>query len=270
MSMVSWRLYDWFLGRGEELRPHMRCAMLSPRSREPVMPRGPHAADLDLFAADQHPRLRTAVEELSWLLDRGYAEPSALKLVGDRHALRVRQRTAVLRSACGDSQRHLRASHRVPAGQLARGSLAIDGFNCIITVESALCGGVLLRGRDGALRDLASVHGSYRHIDETREAVMLLGARVSEAASVSWYLDRPVSNSGRLRDLILDVGQSLGQTWTCELVFDPDKVLRECSGVIASSDAGILNACGAWVDLPSAVVAAMPDAWIVDLGSEGT
>ncbi len=64
--------------------------------------RGPHPEDTQLFAPEYWPRLREATRDLSWLLSRGYASPSALKLVGDRYSLNVRQRIAVARCACGE------------------------------------------------------------------------------------------------------------------------------------------------------------------------
>ena len=60
--------------------------------------RGPHPQDAELFASETHPTLREAVNHLSWLLTRGYAERSSLKLVGDRFGLQERQRRAVMRS----------------------------------------------------------------------------------------------------------------------------------------------------------------------------
>ena len=53
--------------------------------------------------------------------------------------------------------------------QALRGSveLLIDGYNVLTTVESALAHGLLLIGRDGCMRDLASMHGSWRKVDET-------------------------------------------------------------------------------------------------------
>ncbi len=49
--------------------------------------RGPHPEDRRLFAPEALPRLRAAAGDLSWLLSRGYAPESSLKLVGDRYAL---------------------------------------------------------------------------------------------------------------------------------------------------------------------------------------
>ena len=43
--------------------------------------------------------------DLSWLLGRGYAIVSAVKLVGDRWSLTERQRMAVRRAACSDEAR---------------------------------------------------------------------------------------------------------------------------------------------------------------------
>ena len=59
-------------------------------------------------------------------------------------------------------------------GSTLRGRpLRIDGFNLILTLESALGGGIVLGGRDGCYRDLASVHGTYRRVEETRPALDL-------------------------------------------------------------------------------------------------
>jgi hypothetical protein len=219
-----------------------------------------------LFSLRNIETLRTAVAELSWLLERGYGDTSALELVGNRHGLRRRQRIAVRRSACPESARRRRVAHRVD--EAAGRGLAVDGFNCLITLEAALAGGVLLRGRDGALRDLASVHGSYRRVETTERAIAAIGARLLQlnVSGVTWYLDRPVSNSGRLRDMLL-ASAPLGLPWTVELAFDPDRVLRATDAVVATSDASVLDDATAWMNLAGDIVERdLPDAWVVDLG----
>jgi hypothetical protein len=77
----------------------------------------------------------------------------------------------------------------------------VDGFNRLITIEAALSGGALLLCRDGCLRDLASVHGSYRSVQETDEAIRIAGEVLGDLgpAAVSWLRDSPVSNSVRRR-----------------------------------------------------------------------
>ena len=232
--------------------------------------RGRAPGDEPLFAPAALEVLRVAVAELSWLLDRGYSQRAALTLVGDHHELRARQRLAVLRCACGEAERVSRQARRLTLGELRGREVAVDGFNCLITVEAALGGGLLLRGRDGVLRDLASVHGSYRGVAETEPAIRAMGAVLASAAPavVRIFLDRPVSNSGRVRQLMEVVAAQAGWPWQVRLADNPDReVLASTGWVAASSDGAILDRCGPWVALSEAIVAAhAPAAWIVDLG----
>ena len=231
--------------------------------------RGPHPADHELFAPQVLPALRQATVELSWLFQRGYGQSAALKLVGDHFSLRERQRLAVLRCACGDEALQARAHGRLQGSQVLGQSLAVDGFNCLITCEAALSGGLVLRGRDRCLRDLASIHGSYRHVQETPTALRLLGEVLAglQPSQVRWLLDRPVSNSGRLRKLMEEMASAAGWPWEIELVDNPDKAMVESGAVVASSDSWVLDRAAGWVCLPEAVIAkAGVEAWIVDLG----
>lgn len=232
--------------------------------------RGPHQSDGRLFSPAAVPALRAAVADLSWLLGRGYRDASALKLVGDRHRLQHRQREAVRRAACSDEARESSVNGLVPLRRDALGGRAVlvDGFNCIVTVEAALAGGVILQCRDGRHRDMASVHGSYRKVHETQAAAELLG-RVLEragAGTARWLLDAPVSNSGRLRSLLLELAEARDWDWTVELVDDPDRLLRDTGELCATADSGILDTGVASVDLAGAAIAAeVPQAWLVDL-----
>jgi hypothetical protein len=228
--------------------------------------RGPHPDDAHLFAPEMWPRLQAAVDDLSWLLGRGYASLSALKLVGDRYRLDQRQRMAVSRCACSDEARDRRQRSRVEPERLGGQTLWLDGYNVLTSVEAALAGGVILRARDGCFRDLASVHGNWRKVHETVPAIEIVGrflARLGVAEAV-WYLDRPVSNSGRLKTLLRTAAEEQSWVWTIELVPNPDKILTAAEHAIASADSGILDTCRQWVNLARAVIeASVPAARIV-------
>ncbi|MDH5493470.1 MAG: DUF434 domain-containing protein [Myxococcales bacterium] len=227
--------------------------------------RGPAPKDRELFGPDQWPALRAAVADLAWLLSRGYAERSALKLVGDRHRLRARQRAAVLRSTCTDAAREARCRSRISIEALA-GTVHVDGFNAIIICESALGGGPVFVGRDGASRDIASVHGTYRRVEETRGAIEGLGELLAPADEVVFWLDRPVSNSGRLRALLLELAAQRGWAWRVHLAVDPDRELMDCEGIVATADALILDGGVPWIDLPGALIEdRIPEAFRIDL-----
>jgi hypothetical protein len=229
--------------------------------------RGPDPRDAKLFAPDQVPRLREALADYAWLLSRGYAAASALKLVGDRYALAARQRMAVLRCACSDEARAFRLAHRVNPDDLRGQPLWLDGFNVLTTIEAALGGAVVLVGREGAYRDLAGVHGTYRRVAETIPAVARIGDYLDTVSvgSCVWYLDRPVSNSGRLRAILLDLAAERGWSWSVELPFSPDPILADAPEVIATADAAILDRGPRWFPLARAVIeAGIPDARLVD------
>src|SRR5689334_8539220 len=98
--------------------------------------RGPHPDDRRLFAPDAWPQLRKATSDLCWLLSRGYANPTSLKLVGDRYVLDTRQRIAVARCTCSEAQSLRRREHQLPLAQLQGQSLLLDGYNVLTTIEA--------------------------------------------------------------------------------------------------------------------------------------
>ena len=217
--------------------------------------------------------LRRAVADLSWLLSRDYAVTSALQLVGNHFQLARRQRVAVMRCACSDQSLAGRAARELAMDQLAGAPLLLDGYNVLTTVEAALAGGYLLLGRDRCLRDMASMHGSFRKVAETPKAVGLIGTFLETCGvtDAHWYLDQPVSNSGRLKALILDVAAEHGWNWRVDLVRNPDRTLIDSDGHLVSADSVILDQCGAWFNLTRHIVEHdTPDAVIVDLGSGGS
>ncbi len=230
--------------------------------------RGPHPDDVRLFGPAALPSLQTAAAELSWLLSRGYPQQSSLKLVGDRHGLEARQRLAVARSTCSDEAVARRRRRQADAQSLAGECVHIDGYNVLTTIEAALAGGVLLLARDGTLRDMASMHGSYHKVDETVPALRLIGQTLARfrAAEALWLLDRPVSNSGRLKTIIEELAAQQCWRWSVELVHNPDLELAQSEAIIATADSGILDLCGAWYNLARAVVEEhAAGAWIADL-----
>ena len=235
--------------------------------------RGSHPQDEQLFAECHHTALRTALHDYAWLLTRRYADKSALKLVGDRHGLTVRQRTALMRSTCSDEALKDRAARMTTTDACHGQAIGIDGYNLLITVESALSGALILVGRDGCYRDLASVHGTYRKVQETTLAVEVIADYLAtfDIPRIDWYLDRPVSNSGRLKTLMaktleaLPTGSASTPVWDIQLVDSPDAVLATYSGPVVTTDSAILDRCGAWLNLAAEIIdARVPHAWKFD------
>lgn len=233
--------------------------------------RGPGPKDERLFGAEQLPVLRAAASDLCWLLDRGYAPRSALELVGNRHNLTSRQRMAVARYACSRAELEQRRQREVAPAQLRGEELWLDGFNVLTVLESALAGGVVILGRDGCCRDIAGIHRRYRKMQETVPALRLVGEAAARwgVSRCRWWLDRPVSNSGRLRALILDLAATEGWPMDVELSFSPDHVLADSPHVIATADGIVLERARRWVNLVRHIITErIPQARLLDLSPE--
>ncbi len=193
---------------------------------------------------------------------------SALKLVGDRWKLTERQRQAVRRSACSDEACDRRKKTCRAEADLADRDLLIDGFNVLTTIEAALGGAVVLVCRDETCRDIAGLHGTYRRVEETRPALAALGSTILglQVRHCHWLFDRPVSNSGRTRSLVLEYAAENNQDWSVDLVDDPDPILKESPETVATADSAVLDACSRWLNLARIVIHLhCPYARVVDL-----
>jgi hypothetical protein len=209
-----------------------------------------------------------AVDDLCWLLGKGYAPDSSLKLVGDRYALVCRQRVAVARCSCGIAVIERRRRREVAGAALSNRSLWLDGYNVLTTIEAALGGGVILAARDGTYRDMASMHGSYRKVAETLLALKILGNLLDslEVSECVWLFDRPVSNSGRLKKIMESLAVENRWPWQIDLVASPDAALSESQETIATADSVILDRCQTWFNLcREAISRYAPQAWMFDL-----
>jgi hypothetical protein len=231
--------------------------------------RGPHPEDATLFGRPENlHKLRLAAGDLAWLLGRHYAPQAAVTLVGNRYQLRQRQRQALRRAVTAPAIARARRQRRAESAALGGACLQVDALNQVITIEAAMAGGLLLRGHDGALRDLASVHGTYRTMEETMAALQAMGTWLAPLGvrGVVFFIDAMVSNSGRLAGNLRALAATQGWPWTAELVPSADPVLQRATEIVATSDSSILDKAARWFDLASAVVSSVvPDAWYIDL-----
>ncbi|WP_186755200.1 DUF434 domain-containing protein [Echinicola salinicaeni] len=212
---------------------------------------GKSSSDDKWFAPKWQPVFKEAVDDLCYFLSRGYAERSALQLVGNRYKLNKRQRKAIYRISVGEQQITKRIQSSCAIENVKQEDVEIDGFNLLILLESILSGAYVFKGRDGLFRDISSVHGSYRRVLETDHAIVLVGKALKELQvnSVKWYFDYPVSNSRRIKNKVLEISDNNGFGWSADLVMNPDKILITSSNVVVTSDGGILDHVRRWFNL---------------------
>ena len=155
-----------------------------------------------------------------------------------------------MRSLATKEQLADRKRKEIPLAELSSGEVWIDGFNTIITLEVLLSDSILFSCMDGTIRDLAALRGTYRLIPQTETAIRMLFDLLQEAgvSRANILLDQPVSNSGRLKSCLADIGETYS--------FDPDiRILRDVDrelygkAHVVTSDSIILDHCISWVNL---------------------
>ncbi|MDE5564501.1 MAG: DUF434 domain-containing protein [Oscillospiraceae bacterium] len=198
-------------------------------------------------------KLRKAAEEVYFLLCRGYPVTSVTRFIGDHYLLSERQRLALARTISPKEKILSRQSREVT--DISGETLYIDGFNVIIGLEIAYSASMLFRCMDGTIRDLAGLHGTYRLIPQTDMAIIALVQTLTELQiqKAVIYLDKPVSNSGRLKQRIYELaGETAFELEVC--IENPVDAILKTKPLIASADAIILDECSNWFNLAACVI----------------
>jgi len=224
-----------------------------------IVKRGYVPSDEKEFGAEELQKLHKAGEELYYLANRGYQMKPASTFVGNHYMLSERQRLALVRSISPKESIENRRSKEI-TGSLEGATVNIDGFNTIITLEIAFSDSLLLKCMDGTIRDLAGLRGTYRLIDKTELAVMEIG-KLLECKKVKkavFYLDAPVSNSGRLKELILKYLGECSFEVQVEIIHNVDSILETMENVV-TGDAIILDKCQSWYNMTGEIITGVKD-----------
>lgn len=236
-----------------------------------VVKRGYSPNDQKEFGDQSLEKLYKAGKDLQYLLNEGYHIKGASVFVGNHYLLSERQRLALARAISADESIRIRSEkeiQNIPYGS----TVNIDGFNTIITLEVALSDSLLLKCVDGTIRDLAALRGTYRLIDKTETAILLIGKMLEKnnIAKAVFYLDAPVSNSGRLKQRIMELLSQFGFEVQVEVINNVDSVLEKLDNVI-TSDAIILDKCISWINLNKRIIEEnMGDYPYIDFSSCGS
>ena len=210
--------------------------------------------DIKDFSPKSIETLKVASSDILAIIDRGYPIKSVSTFVGNHYQLSERQRLALVRaiSPTVDVQSRL---DKLISTTCDGSTVYLDGLNVIITLETMLSKTTLIRCMDGTIRDLCGLRGTYRLIQNTDMAIKLIGDELSnlKISKAMFYLDSPVSNTGRLSQRIYEVLKDYPFNVEVELVPNADVILEKQSYVI-TSDAIILNHCKSWINLVSEIV----------------
>jgi len=229
-----------------------------------IVRRGFCEDDEKSFKGDGLLKIKKAGEDVKYLLNKGYKVKQATTFVGNHYALSERERLSLARGVASDDNIIAR-NQKFKLEDLD--TVYIDGFNAIIPMESLLSGSVLFKCQDGAIRDLADLRGSYKIIDKTEKAIRLILEKLQDLKvnKAIIHLDKPVSNSGRLKTLILEISKDYNVEVEVILLDAVDKSLYGKENVI-SGDCMVMDEAISIVPLYSLIVDEYKgEKWVVEL-----
>jgi hypothetical protein len=208
-----------------------------------------------------------AAEDLRFLLDRGYPRDASLQLVGNRYNLSQEYRHLLRRGVFSHSLAEERNAKRVSVAELKGTGLAIDGHNCIITLESALKGKTVLLADDGFIRDISGVSGGYKETKETNKALELIMNLIAEAetAETRFLLDAPISGSGDLAARIRGMMGERGMQGDASALKVPEHIMAKYEGIIASSDTAVIDHAEGVFDLAGYLIQEKLKTSVIDI-----
>lgn len=212
-----------------------------------------------------------AAEDLRYLLGKDYPRLGALTFVGNRYQLPKEEREILGRGVYPGQEGLARKNRLKGPGEIKGRAVAVDGYNVIITIESALVGRDLIECDDGLIRDAAWVSNSFRPSDVTEEALDLILDYLFErgALSILFYLYSPMGMSGELAAHIRALITGRGMMGRAEAVPMPAAELKRIPGIIASSNSVIIDRVSEPLDLAGRIIREkMPDLPLITLKYE--
>lgn len=187
--------------------------------------------------------LKNAIQDFRYLLDRGYKRESALRFVGDRYQLNKLFRLLLYRCVYGEKEAKKHKEKIVSQKSILGKTLAVDGYNTLITVESVLESKPIILCDDGFIRDLSAVHSKHKPTQITLKALRLLAETLfkSGVKEVKFFFDSQVSHSGELASLTRRTFLKFGLIGGAFAVKQADNQVLGYGDVAASSDAVIIE-----------------------------
>ncbi|ASJ06467.1 DUF434 domain-containing protein [Thermococcus pacificus] len=184
--------------------------------------------------------LEEAYRDLKYLLNRGYRKKYALDFVANHYRLTLEERHLLARCVFPDSWVEEVRRKLLKLEELAGRTLAIDGFNVLITLESIMEGkGIICE--DGLVRDL-KYQGRYKLNENTEELLEKIAGAVSglEVRKAVFFYGRNVPKSGVVKALTEEALKRFGLQSEVHLVKNPDFELKGFE-TVATADVGVIS-----------------------------
>lgn len=217
-------------------------------------------------ADSTRPRVRDAVRSAAadyrWLLDRGYPDKPAIKLVGDRYRLSREERGMLFRGVFSGADSARRAERLIDPRASRGKALTVDGYNVLFTVWNYLAGRPVVAATDCFVRDIG---GTRSRLPNDHRFMRIAGTlcraiRQNGVEDITVLLDEQLPWSRDHTSILAAIwnetesdptvgaGVSTNERFRVFTESGVDgRVARTDTGLIATSDTGIIDRCPASV-----------------------
>ncbi|MEM2757813.1 MAG: DUF434 domain-containing protein [Candidatus Methanomethylicia archaeon] len=213
--------------------------------------------------------LREAVKDMRYLLNRGYNRKTAADYIASRYKLSKEERAIIFRAVYPEQQVQNILKKLLSPKDIIGERLLIDGFNNIITLESALKGHILLMCDDGVIRDISYTSRKFKFSLYTEDSIKMIFEllKVYRPAEVIFLFDQQISFSGELASIIRDIIEKENLVGYAKTSKRNDKEILSIGEIIASSDSIIMEKARKIFDLAGYIIKSKFKDKILDITS---
>lgn len=201
-------------------------------------------------------RLIKAVEDMRYLLDRGYKREAVVNFVASKYVL-DRMGRSVLYRCVYSSEDSKRVKEKAVSPDMLKGSrVAVDGFNVLNTLQSFVSGRLLVLCDDGVVRDISEVHGEFKPTGMVEDLIRLSVRTLKklEVAATYFYYESQISRSGEISALTRRILQEEGVEGLVETEKSVDSALLRNKRIIITSDSVVIHRADRFFDLAGHII----------------
>ncbi len=187
--------------------------------------------------------LKKAARDLRFLLERGYKRKTAIAFVGNHYQLSKALRHMLFRAVISRDVARKRRSKRVWLREIEGEDVLVDGYNCFITLESAIRGLPVIRCDDGFIRDVSGVFRRFRPGSRTLSAWQMMEGvlRRHRPGYIRVFLDAPYSKSGAFCMQMNSWLKEAGLKGECVLSRKSERLIARSSSIKITADSVIID-----------------------------
>ncbi|ABO35754.1 protein of unknown function DUF434 [Methanococcus maripaludis C5] len=192
-------------------------------------------------------------KDLKYLLNRNYRKKSALDFITNHYGLNSFERNFFGRCVFSDDHLEIVNKKRTDLTEISKSkSIAIDGFNVLITLDS-LIDGVAIFCEDDVIRDLKYQKG-YKLTEKSEETVeIILKSMLNlNLNNFDVYYDEQTSKSGEISKITRNLMEKYSISGEVILSKKVDFELKQYE-FVATSDFHIIKNVIGFLDIPKIV-----------------